>query len=106
MAEGHLAFICPGCKERHVVNVNPGRWTFNDNYDAPTLSPSILVRSGHYASPDKPCWCTFEERYGEPAPYKCYTCHSFVTDGKIQFLGDCTHELAGQTVELQDFVSE
>ncbi|MGT2429227.1 hypothetical protein ACU4HD_11865 [Cupriavidus basilensis] len=24
-------------------------------------------------------------------------CHSFVTDGHIQFLGDCTHALAGQT---------
>jgi hypothetical protein len=29
-------------------------------------------------------------------------CHSFVTDGKIQFLGDCTHALAGQTVELPE----
>ena len=26
----------------------------------------------------------------------------FVTDGKIQFLGDCTHALAGQTVDLPD----
>lgn len=27
-------------------------------------------------------------------------CHSFVTDGCIQYLGDCTHRLAGQTVDL------
>jgi hypothetical protein len=27
-------------------------------------------------------------------------CHSFVVDGRIQFLGDCTHHLAGQTVDL------
>ena len=30
-------------------------------------------------------------------------CHSFVTDGRIQFLGDCTHKLAGQTVDLPDW---
>ena len=24
----------------------------------------------------------------------------FVVDGRIQFLGDCTHELAGQTVDI------
>jgi hypothetical protein len=27
-------------------------------------------------------------------------CHSFVTDGKIQYLSDCTHAMAGQTVDL------
>ena len=27
-------------------------------------------------------------------------CHSFVTDGKIRFLGDSTHKLKGQTVPL------
>ena len=32
-------------------------------------------------------------------------CHSFVTDGRIQFLGDCTHSLAGQTVDLPEFPS-
>ena len=30
-------------------------------------------------------------------------CHTFVTDGRIQFLGDCTHALAGQTVDLPDW---
>jgi hypothetical protein len=27
-------------------------------------------------------------------------CHSFVNDGSVQFLGDCEHELAGQTVAM------
>jgi hypothetical protein len=27
-------------------------------------------------------------------------CHSFVIDGRIQFLSDSTHVLAGQTVDL------
>jgi hypothetical protein len=30
-------------------------------------------------------------------------CHSFVRDGRIEFLSDCTHRLAGQTVDLPDF---
>ncbi len=30
-------------------------------------------------------------------------CHSFLTDGRIQFLDDCTHAMAGQTVDLPSF---
>ncbi len=33
-------------------------------------------------------------------------CHSFVKDGKIQYLKDCWHKLAGQTVDLPDFEEE
>jgi hypothetical protein len=35
---------------------------------------------------------------GQSVEYK--RCHSFVTDGRIQFLGDCTHHPVGQTVPL------
>mgnify|MGYP007013250410 CR=1 FL=1 len=27
-------------------------------------------------------------------------CHSFVVDGRMQMLGDCTHALAGQKVDI------
>jgi hypothetical protein len=30
-------------------------------------------------------------------------CHSFVTDGRIQFLTDCTHAFAGRTVDLPEW---
>jgi hypothetical protein len=102
-------FHCPGCGEGHQVLINRGEhpvWQFNGDVDKPTFSPSILVRSGHYtqnAHPDD-CWCNFKERFpneGEP-PFRCGVCHSFVTEGRIQFLGDCTHELAGQTVDLPE----
>lgn len=102
------AFECPGCKENHSFNVDANRgpcWTFNGNESSPTFMPSLLVRSGcrmHARRPGEECWCTYEAREGKPAPYKCYVCHSFVKDGRIEFLGDCTHELAGQTVELPD----
>ena len=101
---GLIAFWCPGCDEGHHVN---SRWKFNGNADAPTFSPSILVRNGHFHPEHKngdPCWCTYNaEHPNEPASFKCQCCHSFVTDGQIQFLGDCSHALAGKTVPLPEF---
>lgn len=106
--ESGLMFWCPGCDEAHVVKTGAGsgpRWGYNGNPDAPTFTPSVLLKVGHYCQGQegKDCWCTYEERIGQPAPFKCAICHSFVTDGRIQFLGDCTHALAGQTVELPNF---
>jgi len=31
-------------------------------------------------------------------------CYSYITDGRIQFLSDCTHELANQTVDLPPII--
>ncbi|HWK13245.1 MAG TPA: DUF6527 family protein [Rhizobiaceae bacterium] len=106
---GLVAFWCPGCKELHQVRVRPAEspsWDFDGNYDRPTFSPSILVRSGHFVPGHKPgdsCWCTYcaeDDAAGTPG-FSCKQCHSFVRDGHIQFLGDCSHALAGQTVPLQ-----
>lgn len=30
-------------------------------------------------------------------------CHSYVRNGQMQFLGDCDHALAGQTVDIPDW---
>lgn len=59
-----------------------GNWSWNGDTEKPTLKPSILTRGD----------------FGEQRQPK--VCHSFVNDGKIQFLGDCTHEFAGQTLDL------
>jgi hypothetical protein len=94
-------FFCPGCGEHHAPI--EGRWGFNGDVERPTFTPSILVRSGHYSDGNTTeCWCNFTERTGLTSDFKCTVCHSFVTDGKIQFLSDCTHSLAGQTVELPE----
>lgn len=79
----HYFFECPGCGCLHSI-ITPG-WSFNGDIDKPTVSPSILVN-------------------GNPAAHNptAKRCHSFVRDGKIQFLADCEHELAGQTVDLPD----
>ena len=101
-AEGDmLLFWCPGCGGAHGVRVGEGpgaRWSYNGNADAPTFSPSILVRHEHWVPP-----ATSENMDPGPQEKVVGICHSFVRDGQIQFLSDCTHELAGQTVPLPNF---
>lgn len=58
-------------------------WSWNGDTERPTVKPSILIQF--------PLWG------GGKNPLRC---HTFVNDGMVQFLQDCSHELAGQTVEL------
>ena len=72
---------CPACGYGHLFD---DRWTFNGDVEKPTFRASMLVHAhdrgdGH-----------------------CFRCHSFVTDGKIEYLSDCEHAMAGQTVDLPD----
>lgn len=114
LEDGAVMFRCPGCGDNHMIYVEAPTdglqhavWSFNGNGDRPTFTPSILVRSGHHAPHHKPgdsCWCTYNvEHPDSPAPFECRVCHSYITDGQIQYLSDCTHELAGKTVPLPDF---
>jgi hypothetical protein len=82
LRNGQVWFWCAGCETHHAIT--PGRWTWNDDTERPTFSPSVLV--------------TYE--FGSDRAPKL--CHSFVRDGRIQYLTDCTHALAGQTVPLED----
>lgn len=78
-----LYFHCPGCKNEHPFEIECADkgWTWNGSLDKPTFKPSLLVNES----------------------YPQFRCHLFVTDGKIQFLPDCHHELRGQTVEMEDY---
>lgn len=71
-------FWCPGCKEVHSVD---NRWTFNGDVESPTFSPSLLV-------------------YEVPGGYRC---HSFITDGEIDFLGDCSHDFVNRKVPVPEW---
>lgn len=92
---GGIAFFCPGCDDVHVVRITAktgGNWGYNGDPEKPTFTPSVKV--------------TYHARQTAPEGSKWRSgriCHSFVTDGRIQFLADCTHALASQTVELPDF---
>lgn len=109
---GDIAFWCSGCKEAHIIGIGASKgpsWTYNGDPVAPTFSPSVLVTSGHYSpgSSSADCWCGYRAQHPDDLDaFECSCCHSFVTDGRIQFLSDCTHDLAGQTVELADWPGE
>ncbi len=82
-----VAVFCPACKCAHSVPLSgPVKWEWNGSVDAPTIRPSLLIRNPIPFGPD---------------PDRI--CHVVITDGKILFCADCTHELAGQTLELEDF---
>ena len=57
-------------------------WSWNGNTEKPTLKPSIRSKSGDTI------------------------CHTFVNDGMVRFLDDCSHEFADQTLELLDVEDE
>jgi hypothetical protein len=89
---GLVAFWCPGCRRPHRIRVSlhcdPDGpcWGFDGDVDRPTFTPSVFVNQpGPHFNPGAP------------------SCHSFVTRGRVLFLQDCTHHLAGQTVDLPDF---
>ena len=72
-----LHLWCPGCEAVHGVRTSPAGWTWNGDLVKPTLSPSLLTTDGMGT-----------------------VCHCFVRDGRIEFLNDSTHALAGKTVDL------
>lgn len=87
-----VSFWCPGCRRAHIIMVSSdaapdaSAYVFDGNCDCPTFTPSIMInRPGPAHNPDAP------------------VCHFFVTKGRILFLQDCTHELAGQTVTCRTF---
>jgi hypothetical protein len=99
-----VAFWCPGCAMAHQVRVDPAfgsAWGFNGSGDAPTFTPSVLVRGSQRLTDDEYA----RVMTGETVKTAALVCHSFVTDGHIQFLGDSTHALAGQTVQLPNWPS-
>ncbi len=100
--DGGFFYWCQGCEEMHHVNAG---WAFDGNLDAPTFTPSVLVQTGHYApgwkGPD--CWCTYNAAHPDnPSGYECRRCHTHIKGGIVQFLPDCTHNLAGQNLPLPD----
>lgn len=80
-----LFFICPGCKSLGgsgylmlpVAIDGVIGWTWNGDLDKVTLSPSILTNDG-----------------------RGNVCHSFLTNGVFEYLSDCTHEYAGQKINM------
>lgn len=80
---------CPGCQQLHAPTFRcpehggPATgpvWDGDPHSDPFSMEPSLMV---HGARPD------------------VETCHSFIRNGQWEFLSDCQHGLAGQTVPLE-----
>lgn len=76
----------PGPISRRMIPVQikgaragTGNWTWNGSMDSPTLRPSII---------------------NDFRPSDPLVDHIWITDGKVIFLPDSTHEFAGQTLDL------
>lgn len=108
----HVKLHLPGPAGQIVLPVvlrgkrdGTGCWSWNGDTDSPTLKPSVLISSGcKVAGFDKAndwCWCKYNAEHPEEKPhFHCYRCHTWINDGKAQFLGDCTHEHANKTLDL------
>lgn len=79
-------FECLGCGNMHWYNLYGGvgfslthpKWNFNGDLENPSFTPSLLNTKPNSV------------------------CHLYITNGKIEYLSDCTHSLAGQTVTMID----
>ena len=68
---------CPACGFEHHFD---SRWNWNESFDKPSFMPPLHVLL-------------------DPG-----VCHFQVLTGTIIFERDCTHAMAGKTVELPDIV--
>ena len=69
---------------RRGTREGTGCWSWNGSTEAPTLRPSVLTQR--------------HSRRSDAA----FRCHSHINDGVVQFLEDCSHDLANTTVPLLD----
>jgi hypothetical protein len=110
-ADNGLAFWCPGCERAHRIQHGAGngpRWQWNGDAERPTFSPSVHVTGTDMTEKgeaDYAAWIAAgcPARNGVAFESAPVVCHTFVTDGRIQYLNDCTHALAGQTIDMQPF---
>jgi hypothetical protein len=88
VADGVLhgySFFCPGCDHGHIFYVAGSLvWTFNNDLELPTFSPSLLNTCENHPDP------------------KQRRCHLVLTAGKLNYMGDCSHDLAGKEIDLPD----
>lgn len=72
-------FWCKGCQATHSFDVREDggepTWSFNDDMESPTFSPSL--------------------NYGR--------CHLWLRDGIIEYCNDCYHRYSGLKVPLEEF---
>lgn len=79
--DNNFIIYCPACKKEHAFNKS---WGFNNDFDKPTVDSSLLVNG-----------------YDEELCVD-FRCHSFIKEGTIIYLGDCTHDMKGERIPLPE----
>ena len=89
------SYPCPSCGLHHAIYIRPYKhpttgasWSFSGSEDSPTFEPSVLLQV-QFTTDRLP-----------------KICHAFVSDGKIYYLADSTHHLAGQTINMEEIEEE
>ena len=88
---------CRASCQWHEFPKNPTakghRWSFNGDLENPTFSPSMNETRnwpGPHHNPDAPS----------------SRCHFIVSNGRISYCSDCTHDLRGQSFPLEEWPPE
>jgi hypothetical protein len=89
----HLTIRVPGPSGRMTLPVQISgtrggtmSWSWNGDTEKPTLRPGVLTAGhGHRSSDNN------------------WRCHTWIKDGKAEFLGDFSREYVGHTLDLVDF---
>ena len=106
-----LMHWCPGCGRRHAFEIEKPNssgsvWSWNGSIEAPSFSPSMHITSSVPAVSGAELKAILLRRQaGEQVeiPYHRITiCHYYLREGRIEFLSDSGHTLAGQSVDLPD----
>lgn len=86
--EDGYAHWCPACRELHNFstlkrNSSNALWEFNNDFMRPSFVPSMNIRAD------------FALEDGGPD-----VCHYFLQDGRLSYLGDCTHAFRNCVITL------
>lgn len=82
-ATNGLMHWCPACEEMHPL---PDSWSFDGNLESPTFTPSF--------------------KHGPTNAGSNNICHYVLTAGVLNYCGDCTHAMAGQSIPLPELPVE
>lgn len=94
-SDDQFGITCLACGCGHELK----GWQFNGDLESPTFSPSLLVTGKKMPTQDEADRIMADEKI----ELSDMVCHSFIRNGNIEYLSDCTHEYAGKTVKLNEF---
>lgn len=97
-AENGYSHWCPGCGTTHLIP--DSGWSFNGNLESPTFQPSVKIEGVQKIHDVQGNWTggwVYQADGKTPRPY---CCHYFVTNGKLIFSNDCTHQLVNCSVPM------